>query len=236
LLKRTLAVGIILIFIGSSILPGFSGLNTEANKSDSHNTEYTGFEENRRRVEVGFIPAEGVSSKNDGTNGPLGEWPNFTPIGFITAPHPDYPEYQTYLYGDWGAIVGEEFLFLQDGMIKLQYHSYHETYMTQRMHDYNLLDNWTLGYDPVTKIKYAPLVSPGGSNPGPVWEHTQILLVTFNIRSPASICSTTLYGLERSIFIRNGRIYQGGRVQSKWRLVRRRPQSMFHSCRTTRTC
>jgi len=172
LLKRTLAVGIILIFIGSSILPGFSGLNTEANKSDSHNTEYTGFEENRRRVEVGFIPAEGVSSKNDGTNGPLGEWPNFTPIGFITAPHPDYPEYQTYLYGDWGAIVGEEFLFLQDGMIKLQYHSYHETYMTQRMHDYNLLDNWTLGYDPVTKIKYAPLVSPGGSNPGPVWEHT----------------------------------------------------------------
>jgi hypothetical protein len=57
-------------------------------------------------------------------------------------------------------------------MIKLLYHSYHETYMTQREHDYIVLDNWSLGYDPVTKIKFTPLVKPGGPNPGPAWEHT----------------------------------------------------------------
>jgi len=102
MMKKTIVIGIIILFIGSSILPAISGLNTEANNSDSHNTEYTGFDDNGRLVEVGFILAEGVSSKPDGANGPLGEWPDFTPIGFITAPHPDYPEYQTHLYGDWG--------------------------------------------------------------------------------------------------------------------------------------
>ena len=104
---------------------------------------------------------------DNGTNGPLGEWPDFTPIGYITAPHPDNPDIQTYLYGDWGAIVGEEFIFLQDGLIKLLYHSYHETYLTQRTHEEFILDNWTLGYDPVTKIKLPPLAQPGGPIPGP---------------------------------------------------------------------
>ena len=42
----------------------------------------------------------------------------------ITAPHPDDPQQQTYLYGDWGAIVGEEFIFLQDDMIKLPFFVY----------------------------------------------------------------------------------------------------------------
>lgn len=40
-------------------------------------------------------------------------------------------------------------------MIKLLYHS-HETYMTERVHERRLLDDWALGYDPVTKIKYTP--------------------------------------------------------------------------------
>jgi len=170
--RKSLVIGIIILFFGSNILPAISGLNIEANNSDSHNTKYTGFDDNGRLVGVGFIPAEGVSSKADGTNGPLGEWPDFTPIGFITAPHPDYPEYQTHLYGDWGAIVGEEFLFLQDGKIKLLYHSYHETYMTEHPHQEEMLNDWALGYDPVTKIKYTPLARPGGPNPGPAWEHT----------------------------------------------------------------
>ena len=78
--------------------------------------------------------------------GPLGTWPEFVPIGNITAPHPDNPEVQTHLYGDWGGIVGEEFIFLQDGMVKLLYHSYHETYMTERIHESAVLDNWALGY------------------------------------------------------------------------------------------
>ena len=172
MIRKTLAVGIIFLLTGSSILPTISGLNTESNSSDSHYIENTEFDDSGRLVEIGFILAEGVFSKTDGTNGPLGEWPDFTPIGFITAPHPDYPEFQTHLYGDWGAIVGEEFLFLQGGKIKLLYHSYHETYMTQRAHEYNVLDNWTLGYNPVTKIKYTPLANPGGPNPGPAWEHT----------------------------------------------------------------
>lgn len=107
----------------------------------------------------------------DGT-GPLGEWPDFEPIGYITAPHPDDPQYQTYLYGDWGAIVGEEFIFLQDGMIKLLYHSYHATYLTERVHELEILDNWALGYDAETKIKFTPLAQPGGPYPGPAWEHT----------------------------------------------------------------
>ena len=99
---KILAIGIIVIFIGASILPSISDLNTAANNSDSHNTEYTEFDDNRRLVEVGFNPVELISNKTDWANGPLGEWPDFTPIGFITAPHPDYPEYQTHLYGDWG--------------------------------------------------------------------------------------------------------------------------------------
>ncbi len=116
--------------------------------------------------------ATGAGARPDGSQGPLGEWPDFEPIGFITAPHPDAPQYQTYLYGDWGAIVGEEFIFLQDGMIKLLYHSYHETYMTERAHEETLLSDWALGYDAVTKIKFTPLVQPGGPVPGPAWEHT----------------------------------------------------------------
>ena len=114
----------------------------------------------------------GSTAVADGSDGPLGQWPEFVPIGNITAPHPDYPEYQTHLYGDWGSIVGEEFMFLQDGMIKLLYHSYHATYMSERIHEYDVLDNWALGYDPVTKLKYTPLAQPGGPIPGPAWAHT----------------------------------------------------------------
>ncbi|UCF12930.1 MAG: hypothetical protein JSW06_01400 [Thermoplasmatales archaeon] len=123
-------------------------------------------------VGVGFNLTEGGSNKIYGANGPLGEWPDFTPIGFITAPHPDNPGYQTHLYGDWGGIVGEEFLFLQNGKIKLLYHSYHDTYMTEHPHQEEVLHDWILGYDPITKIKYTPLAKPGGLNPGPAWEHT----------------------------------------------------------------
>jgi hypothetical protein len=115
-------------------------------------------------------PTPGNSSY--GEDGPLGEWPDFNPIGFITAPHPDNPQVQTFLYGDWGAIVGEEFMFLQGDKIKLLYHSYHETYLTQRLHELDLLPDWALGYDPITKIKLTPLVQPGGPYPGPAWAHT----------------------------------------------------------------
>jgi hypothetical protein len=108
----------------------------------------------------------------EGPEGPLGKWPDFVPIGFITAPHPDIPDEQTHLYGDWGGIVGEEFIFLQGGMIKLLYHSYHETYMTERVHEEDVLDDWALGYDAETKIKFTPLARPGGPIPGPAWEHT----------------------------------------------------------------
>ncbi len=114
----------------------------------------------------------GKTALADGSDGPLGEWPDFIPIGYITAPHPDNPEFQTHLYGDWGSIVGEEFIFLQDGMVKLLYHSYHATYMTERIHEPDVLDNWALGYDPITKLKYTPLVQPGGPIPGPAWAHT----------------------------------------------------------------
>jgi hypothetical protein len=114
----------------------------------------------------------GAEPHRDGSLGPLGEWPDFEPIGFITAPHPDDPQYQTYLYGDWGAIVGEEFIFLQDGMMKLLYHSYHKTYMTEHVHEEALLSDWALGYDKGTKIKFPPLVRPGGPVPGPAWDHT----------------------------------------------------------------
>jgi hypothetical protein len=123
-------------------------------------------------VSCGNIKTNEISFQNITENGPLGEWPDFTPIGYITAPHPDNPHYQTHLYGDWGGIVGEEFIFIQENMIKLLYHSYYETYLTERLHEENVLENWTLGYNPVTKIKYTPLVSPGGPNPGPSWEHT----------------------------------------------------------------
>ncbi len=108
----------------------------------------------------------------DGSEGPLGEWPQFIPIGFITAAHPDIPDQQTHLYGDWGSIVGEEFLFLQEDKIKLLYHSYHETYLTERTHEMDLLDGWALGYNKITKIKFTPLVRPGGPVPGPAWNHT----------------------------------------------------------------
>jgi hypothetical protein len=114
----------------------------------------------------------GSTALADGSDGPLGRWPDFIPIGNITAPHPDDPEYQTHLYGDWGSIVGEEFIFIQDGMLKLLYHSYHETYMTERIHESDVLDDWALGYDPVTKVKYTPLARPGGPIPGPAWAHT----------------------------------------------------------------
>ncbi len=106
------------------------------------------------------------------SEGPLGEWPDFQPIGSITAPHPDNPDIQTYLYGDWGGIVGEEFMFLQDGMLTLLYHSYHESYLTERPHGARILEDWTLGYDPITKVKHTPIVQPGGPQPGPAWSHT----------------------------------------------------------------
>jgi len=108
----------------------------------------------------------------DGSDGPLGEWPQFAPLGFITAPHPNNPSIPTHLYGDWGGIFGEEFLFLQDGLIKLLYHSYHESYLTERLHEEDVLDGWALGYDAETKIKFTPLARPGGPIPGPAWEHT----------------------------------------------------------------
>jgi hypothetical protein len=111
-------------------------------------------------------------ARTDGSIGPLGEWPDFAPAGFITAPHPDYPGYQTHLYGDWGGIVGEEFIFLQDDHLKLLYHSYHETYMTRHAHEEAVLEDWALGYNKITKIKFTPLVRPGGPNPGPAWDHT----------------------------------------------------------------
>lgn len=117
------------------------------------------------------VEAEDVKGR-EGANGPLGVWPDFKPIGFITAPHPDYPEYQTPLYGDWGWIVGEETIFIQDNRVKLLYHSYHETYLTHRPHQRRLLEDWALGYDPVTKIKYTPLAKPGGPIPGPAYSHT----------------------------------------------------------------
>ena len=103
----------------------------------------------------------------DGADGPLGHWPNFVPQGFITAPHPNNPSVQTHLYGDWGSIVGEEFIFIQGDMLKLLYHSYHETYLTKRLHELNIMQDWALGYDPVTKIKLTPLAQPGGPIPGP---------------------------------------------------------------------
>jgi hypothetical protein len=157
-MKKTIVTGILILLSVSSILPSINGLNT--------------IENTKSPEKGGFIPTEEVTNKIKGADGPLGEWPDFTPIGFITAPDPDNPQYQTHLYGDWGGVVGEEFIFLQEDKIKLLYHSYHEIYMTEREHEYDILDNWTLGYDPVTKIKYTPLVSPGGPNPGPAWEHT----------------------------------------------------------------
>jgi hypothetical protein len=116
--------------------------------------------------------ANGADGARVGSDGPLGQWPDFVPVGFITAPHPDIPGVQTHLYGDWGGIVGEEFIFVQDDEIKLLYHSYHETYMTERAHEESVLYDWALGYDKITKIKFAPLARPGGPNPGPAWEHT----------------------------------------------------------------
>lgn len=144
--KKSIVIVITILFIGSSFFPNISGNRTGEGQSDC--------------------------KRDYDTEGPLGEWPDFTPIGFITAPHPDDPQYQTHLYGDWGGIVGEEFIFLQDSKIKLLYHSYHETYMTEHTHQEEVLNDWALGYNPITKIKYTPLVKPGGPNPGPAWEHT----------------------------------------------------------------
>ena len=104
--------------------------------------------------------------------GPLGEWPDFTPIGFITASHPLNSNVQTHLYGDWGGIVGEEFMVIQDSLIKLLYHSYHETYMTSHPCEEEILENWKLGYDAITFQKHTPLVQAGGPFPGPAWDHT----------------------------------------------------------------
>lgn len=118
---------------------------------------------------AGFSRAE---SPVPGADGPLGQWPDFEPAGYITAPHPDAPQYQTHLYGDWGGIVGEEFIFLQDGLVKLLYHSYHESYLTHHPHEEDLLADWALGYDKVTKVKFTPLARPGGPYPGPAWSHT----------------------------------------------------------------
>jgi hypothetical protein len=164
---------VFLLLIISLISPHVYGLNTgDFHDSELFNTKQLEdiYDEQNSNAE---LTTDGmIITKSNGSDGPLGEWPDFTPIGYITAPHPDNPDIQTHLYGDWGGIVGEEFIFLQDDMIKLLYHSYHETYMTERIHEINVLDNWTLGYDPITKIKYTPLVSPGGPIPGPAYEHT----------------------------------------------------------------
>jgi hypothetical protein len=95
--QKRIAIGIIIIFIGSSILPSINGLSRIENNINSENGE--------------IIPTEGVSSKIKGSDGPLGEWPDFTPIGFITAPDPDNPQYQTHLYGDWGASLVKNLFF-----------------------------------------------------------------------------------------------------------------------------
>jgi len=142
--KKFLTFFNILLFIGFCIIPSINSIKINKNKD----------------LQILY------------TEGPLGEWPEFIPIGFITAPHPDNPNYQTHLYGDWGGIVGEEFIFLQDDLIKLLYHSYHETYMTDHPHQEDIINDWTLGYNPNTKIKYTPLAKPGGPYPGPAWEHT----------------------------------------------------------------
>jgi hypothetical protein len=163
---------VIIVFstIGISIMPNYDSQKFILNESEK--LEYISFISNYQydgRIDNSSNP---FHYRNNNTTGPLGEWPDFTPIGFITAPHPDYPQYQTHLYGDWGGIVGEEFIFLQNSLIKLLYHSYHETYLTERPHELSILDNWTLGYDPITKIKYTPLIQPGGPIPGPAWDHT----------------------------------------------------------------
>ena len=112
------------------------------------------------------------SGRLSAQEGPLGEWPEFVPQGFITAPHPQNPDIQTHLYGDWGGIVGEEFLVIQDSRVKLLYHSYHETYVTSHLHQEDIMQDWELGYDPVTFVKHTPLAKPGGPYPGPAWAHT----------------------------------------------------------------
>jgi len=155
-MKQAFVLIIIILILTSIFLPINLCQNINLNK------------ENHRNMETSEI----YNIKTNNEEGPLGEWPDFIPEGFITAPHPDNPQYQTHLYGDWGGIVGEEFIFLQDDKIKLLYHSYHETYLTEHPHREELLTNWSLGYDANTKIKYTPLVQPGGPNPGPAWEHT----------------------------------------------------------------
>ncbi len=170
--RKGLFFGIILICIGSVVPPVKSDLNTVSINIDDPDSAHSISDDKKGFVDGGSIMSKDATNTTNGADGPLGEWPDFTPIGYITAPDPDNPQYQTHLYGDWGGIVGEEFIFLQDDQIKLLYHSYHETYMTQRAHEFNVLDNWTLGYDPITKIKLTPLVKPGGPIPGPAYLHT----------------------------------------------------------------
>ena len=81
-----------------------------------------------------LIPSAALALHGPGVQGPLGQWPDFQPIGYITAPHPNNPSIPTHLYGDWGAIVGEETLLLDGDELKLLYHSWHETYLTKRTH------------------------------------------------------------------------------------------------------
>jgi hypothetical protein len=155
---KTIVIGLIILLIGSSLSLSSSGLLIESNDSNVNTLKN--------------LVYRTTAITTDGADGPLGEWPDFTPIGYITAPHPDNPQYQTHLYGDWGGIVGEEFIFIQENKIKLLYHSYHETYLTEHTHNEEILQDWTLGYDPITKIKLTPLAKPGGPNPGPAWSHT----------------------------------------------------------------
>ncbi|MFC1889513.1 hypothetical protein ACFL4G_07130 [Thermodesulfobacteriota bacterium] len=71
-----------------------------------------------------------VISAADDSDGPLGEWHDFTPVGYITAPHPNNPVVQTHLYGDWGWIVGEEFIFnFNDFFTKLKKKRIHRLFI-----------------------------------------------------------------------------------------------------------
>ena len=120
---------------------------------------------------IGFAAPADAGGLSDPA-APLGEWPDFTPIGFMTAPHPNNPAIQTHLYGDWGAIVGEETIFIQGDELKLLYHSYHETYLTRRPLAEDVSAGWALGYDAATKVKFTPLALPGGPASGSAWAHT----------------------------------------------------------------
>ena len=85
LTKITITTGLIILVIGSSFLPIINGLYIESNNSDIFNSKINRFDGNIEFEEVGFIPTKGVFNITVRANGPLGEWPDFTPIGFITA-------------------------------------------------------------------------------------------------------------------------------------------------------